>query len=203
MANIWLFLGTVALYSGIYWCLQKPQSVKAALSQFGLLAALCLPVNVNGYVLTVIGNAQGEKGVYSLCSLYQESQNGDTFSLVGLAGYQKAGHHAVTGIGLAGYQEAGNDAVTCFGLSGYQEAGNDAVTGVGLSGYQEAGNVAVTGAGLSGYQEAGNKANLGVGLSGYQKAGETALACLGLALFQKVKDKERTFGAFVSLKADK
>ena len=122
MENLMWFAATVSVYS-VVWCwIQMPKKLVGYAQRAGLLALLCAPVNINGNVFTMLGNAVSEKNVFSVCSLYQ-----------------KAGQNAVTFFGLSGYQSAGQDAVTFFGLSGYQSAGQDAMTGIGLAIYQRAG----------------------------------------------------------------
>jgi len=201
MENIWLFLLSVWVYSAVWGLIQTPPlPLKKLLKAVALIALLCLPLNIDGHVFTVIGNAKGEKGVYSLCSFYQESK-GNVFTIVGVGGYQKAGRDAATLIGLAGYQKAGRNAELGIGLAGYQKAGGDAATFMGLSGYQKAGKDAVFGIGLAGYQEAGEDAATLIGLTGYQKADNSAVA-ISIACYQNVAGKTRAFAAFSKLKKE-
>ncbi|MBI1998879.1 MAG: hypothetical protein HYS73_00910 [Parcubacteria group bacterium] len=195
MLNIWLFLVTATVYAWIgYISFLKVDSLQNFFLQrtgrhakvLGIAILLALPVNVGGYVWTIAGNASGEKGVYSLFSMYQHAEKGNTFSVLSFLGYQHAGNEAVTGFGVSGYQHAGENALTFIGVSGYQRAGNDAVTAIGVSGYQRAGKNAVT----------------AIGVSGYQRAGKNAVTAIGVGIYQKVPGKERTFGAFTTLKAD-
>ncbi len=109
MVNILLFLLTVATYSTLWiWDNGYAVGFRKRATVVALFSLLCLPFNINGYVLTVLGNAVGENGVYSIFSLYQKT-DGDAFTLLGLAGYQNAGRNAGTGIGLAIYQRVGNE----------------------------------------------------------------------------------------------
>lgn len=188
MTNLWLFLGTVAayfiaLYLWEHWSGGK-MSYKECRKLLATLALLCLPVNIGGNVFTVIGNATSEKGVYAVCSLYQNAGT-HAFSLVGLGGYQKADKHAITALGIAGYQYAGKDAVQLIGIAGYQHAGHETAVVIGIAGYQRAEQVAST----------------SFGLTGYQDGAEEAITLAGLAIYQRAGDKERTFGAFTRLKA--
>lgn len=134
MENILLFVLTVFLYSAIWIWLSPPGSFGKYVKRVALIALLSVPININGRVFTVIGNAAGEKSVFSVFSLYQRA-DGDAVTFLGLSGYQRAGNNAVTGAGISGYQRAGNEAVTILGLSGYQRAGN-AQTIVGIAFYQ-------------------------------------------------------------------
>ena len=156
MENLGLFVLTTLVYSGVWCYLKRPNGLLGYARRAGLMALLCLPININGNVFTVLGNAVSEKSVFSLCSLYQKAEK-DAGTIIGLSGYQSAGQNAVTFIGLSGYQKAGQTALTGIGLSGYQSAGRDAMTGFGLSGYQSAGQNAVTYIGLAVYQKAGQK----------------------------------------------
>jgi len=157
MTNLMLFALTTLTYFAIWCRLEKSRGLAGYAKKACLTALLCIPFNINGNIWTVLGNAESEKSIYSLCSLYQKAKN-----------------EAVTLIGLAGYQSAGQDAVTIFGFSGYQSAGQDARTDIGLAGYQSAGRDAIIIAGLSGYQSAGNYARNLFGLAIYQKAGENS-----------------------------
>jgi len=123
-----------------YFCVPESYNFRRTCKTIALIALLTLPVNVNGYVFTIAGNAVGEKGVYSLFSLYQKS-DGSVVTFIGLLGYQEAGHAALTFVGVSGYQRAGRDALAGIGLSGYQEAGRDARTLMGLSFLQRAGEL--------------------------------------------------------------
>ena len=90
MENIWLFLGTVAVYFGIWRLFDKPNGISQYLTRIGLIMALSVPLNINGNVFTVIGNAVSEKSVYAIASLYQHAGN-DALTWIGITGYQRAG----------------------------------------------------------------------------------------------------------------
>lgn len=174
MENIWLFLGTVILYSTLTLFIDhleynKPLYFrwKRFAKQVAIIALLVLPLNINGNIITIAGNAIAEKNIFSFFSLYQ-----------------KAGHDAFAIFSII-YQEAERDTVTMFGLT-YQKAGRDTVTGVGLAGYQKA----------------VRDTNIGIGLAGYQSAEREATSIIAIALYQRVGEKTRTFGAFSSLKKD-
>lgn len=140
MENMVLFAGSVVIYllligylvffGGAY----KPE-LKKLLKITAILALLCLPVNINGHVFTVMGMAKSEKNVFSGISVYQEGEN--VYSLFAIM--QVARNDAFAVFSPFAIQKAGNDAVTIFGISGYQRAGHDAITWVGISGYQVAG----------------------------------------------------------------
>jgi len=185
MENLLLFVGTVLFYLVIWWAMSVVTScwgISGWAKRVAILAILCVPLNINGNVWTIMGNAVSEKSVYSVFSFYQ-----------------KAGVDAKTIFTILGYQEAGGDAGILIGLGGYQEAGNDALTVLGVAGYQEAGGDAMVGLGLAGYQEASNDAFTFFGLAGYQEAEGTAQVAIGLAFYQKVAGKGRAFGALTAL----
>lgn len=98
-----LFLLTVVVYSAVWCWLSKPALLKEYAKRVALIALLCVPININGYVFTAIGNAASQKSVYSLFSLYQKADR-NAATLIGLAGYQKADNSALAGIGIAFYQ---------------------------------------------------------------------------------------------------
>ena len=191
MENIFLFITSVAVYWSA-WFFYSATSLKGYAKRAVLLALLCLPVNINGNVFTVAGNAVSEKSVYSVLSFYQDAGH-NAITILSLLGYQNAGHNAITGIGISLYQNASLDSAMIVGLSGYQNAGNDAGTFIGLSVYLNAGREAFNAIGLSGYQNAGRDAITLVGLSGYQKAVRGTII-LGVSLYQRVGDKSRSFG---------
>lgn len=220
MENLQLWLLTVLFYGFIVvaviafttdiFALYAKRCVKA----LAIVAVLTIPVNVNGYVFTVFGNAIGEKGMYSLASLYQKSggsavamflsgyqeAKSDAVTMIGISGYQRSKESTIMLAGIVGYQKAGRHALNSVGISGYQE-GDEALMMLGVSGYQKAGHNATTLMGLSGYQEAERDATTIIGVSGYQKAGRSVLAGIGLAFVQKAGSLTRVFGALASLYA--
>lgn len=202
MENLWIYSFTVLVYLIALLSLKVSGAwtLKQCLQKLALLAVLCLPLNINGNIWTVFGNAVSEKNVYSVCSLYQEAK-GDAISVVGLGGYQQAGQNAIIIAGISGYQLAKQEAVTGFGVAVYQKAAGPSML-VGLAGYQEGKDSALILIGLVGCQKGENSAAVGTGLAGYQKATKEVQAKIGLALYQQVKGKSRTFGAFTALKAD-
>ena len=119
MVNLWLFVLTFSTYSLVYWLLKRPQGFKSYVKRVFLLVLLTMPFNINGNVFTVIGNAESEKDVYSIFSLYQ-----------------RAGDDALTFIGVSFYQRARNEAVAYIGAVGYQKAGRKTSLGVALAAYQ-------------------------------------------------------------------
>lgn len=209
--NIWLFIGTVFAYA-VFWygsLIFKNAPERSTWSDFledsldivfgfslrkhagylGIIVLLALPVNINGYVFSIAGNAVGERGVYSLASFYQKS-GGDAFSVLGF-----------------GYQEATKDALVIAGISIYQKA-ETVWFGFGISGYQEATEEeeGKDGAGvlfgISAYQKSSSIAWVAVGISGYQEATAGVVTLLGVTVYQKAGEKTRAFGAIVPLKAD-
>ena len=141
MENIFLFVLTVVTYFSVWNFIKftsKPDGVAKYLKRIALIALLALPININGNVYTVAGNATAKENVISLFSLYQ-----------------RAGKNAITILGPS-YQQAGQDAVTIIGLS-YQRAGEDAVTGVGFMAYQQASYMAKVPIAIALYQRVGEK----------------------------------------------
>ncbi len=205
MKNIALFAVTVPGYFGLWWWLGgAPEEVSGYAFQLGILALLCAPWNINGNIWTVLGNAESEKSIYSLCSLYQKAGK-HAVTIIGVSSQQHAERNAVMGIGISFLQNAGLHAVTFIGISLYQNAGQDAVTFVGLSLYQDAEQDAYTGIGLSLYQDAEQDAYMGIGISLYQNAVAKADVPCGVALYQAIENEKgarvsRAFGVFSFLK---
>lgn len=182
MTNLIIFGVTVVLYYAVSLVVKRPESIKNYFTRFILLAFLCMPININDNIFTVIGNATSEKNIYSIASLYQKAEK-DAVAIV-----------------AAGYQKAGQDAVILWGVAGDQQAGRDAIVGIiGVVGHQQSGRVAVVGTGIAGYQFA-PKVGIAIGISGYQKATEMTESDLAIACYQKVGKKEKAFGMFSTLK---
>ena len=156
MENILLFAITAGTYSFVWFFFTDPAHWTKHIKRIALIALLVLPLNINGNVFTIAGNATAEKSVYSVLSLYQRAEQ-DAVTLFGLAGYQQAGHSAETGIGLVVYQQAGQNAGVGIGIVGYQQPGQNAGVGIGLVGYQQAGHIAETGIAIALYQRVGEK----------------------------------------------
>ncbi len=136
MKNIALFVVTVAGYFGLWWYFGgAPEGIVEYALRLGLLAFLSAPWDVGGNIWTVLGNAESEKSVYSLFSLYQKAGN-DAFVVVGVSLYQKAGNDAAVFIGVSLYQKAGNDAAVFIGVSLYQKAERSASATCGFAIYQ-------------------------------------------------------------------
>lgn len=143
MENILLFLVTVTVYFTTIVCLDSYKSNKSiwnyswkkSAKRLAFVALLALPLNINGNVFTIAGNATADKNMFSFFSLYQNAgQNAGT--VLGLA-YQNAGQDAGTFFGLA-YQNARQDAVTVFGLA-YQKAKMSAKVPLAIALYQRVG----------------------------------------------------------------
>lgn len=83
MNNIELFVATTAVYF-IIWKLSQifsldPDviSLQRIFRELAIIALLCLPLNINGNVFTVLGNAESPKNAYSVFSLYQKAGTAD------------------------------------------------------------------------------------------------------------------------------
>jgi len=203
--NIVLWLASFLLYGNLFLLARSTlrgmeASVRQSVTTLGIAALLTLPINVDGNVFTLFGNAAGEKGVYSISSFYQRS-GGDALTIIGLGGYQEAEQDTTTVLGITGYQKAGQNAALDIGLAGYQKAKQNATLYLGLAGYQKAGQNVVTLAGVAGYQKAGQNAALGIGLAGYQEADQEVVTLIGVAGYQRVGPATRTFGALAPLSA--
>lgn len=188
MTNLVLFAATIALYFGVYYLYlgKKPEVNRGTnLSILAWITLLSLPVNINGHVFTVFGNAVGEKGVYSIASLYQRASDNDGNVLALLS---------------SGYQRA-STTFTLAGVSGYQQAEEFAMVGIGASGYQQA-DITLTFCGLSGHQRAEKHALIVFGVSGYQRAENKASTVVGLAFYQKVQSQSRAFAVWSPLEAE-
>lgn len=119
--NISFWVGSVILYSFVWFLWDSaPPFLGKWLKRTALIALLCLPININGNVFTVMGNATSEKSVYALFSIYQKAGQ-NAFTFFGLSGYQNAGQNAAIVVGLSGYQKAGNKARTIIGVALYQK----------------------------------------------------------------------------------
>ncbi|MBI2057466.1 MAG: hypothetical protein HYT63_00560 [Candidatus Yanofskybacteria bacterium] len=152
------------------------------LKKLGIIILLCLPVNINGNVFTIMGNAIAEKSVYSVLSFYQKATDGVVFSFFGLGNVQFAKEDTFVFLGLPSYQKAGNAAFVFAGFPLYQEA-NEIFVAFGGAAIQKSKEFSAVFLGIVGYQNSGKKA-------------ETALA---MALYQKVQDKDRSFAFFSTL----
>ncbi|MEK7178723.1 MAG: hypothetical protein AAB727_00515 [Patescibacteria group bacterium] len=189
MENLWIFAATVSVYFFALLVLHRakynaPMTSRQALKRLGILLLVCVPLNTNGYVFTIAGNAVGEKGVCSLFSLYQKT-SGTAFTVATPFVWQEGESTAVVA-GIAGNQKAGRNAFLFVGIAANQTAG------------KEAGVVF----GIAGNQKSGGSAGVMVGIAGNQEAEKEAFTILGIAVHQKVKDKERTFGALYPLTAE-
>lgn len=215
MDNLWFFVLTVMVYSATwyyvslyfydivgthntnkYYGLKVP--ISTWLKRFAVVALLAMPINIDGNVFTVIGNAKAEKSIYSVASVYQnagknavafisapvifQKAGGWAFTFLGIT-FQNAEHDANMGLGISIRQTAGDDAMLIVGISLYQQAGRDAVAIGGISVYQMAKEGAVLAVGLSGYQNARDTLMLG-GISGYQKAIGNTISGMGISIYQ-------------------
>jgi len=215
VVNILLFLVSTIVYFTL-WCIvtNKPQkSIRQRLKELAIVALLCLPLNINGSVFTVLGNIESSKNVFSLFSVYQRAENDahslfgsivqeaghDASVLVGLTGYQKAGNEASILVGVAGYQEAKNISGVLLGVSGVQESGR-AYHIVGLVGYQKATDLSGVLCCFAGIQHGNNSAGLLLGLVIYQASQKESATYLSMALYQKVREQDRSFAIWSQLK---
>lgn len=178
-----------------------------------VVALLCLPLNINGNVFTILGNAKSSKDIYSAFSLYQNAKidavsifgtvfqkaDRDAFVIIGIAGYQEAGHDAFLGGGLSGYQKGGNDVGAFFGISAFQKSSGDIVNLIGLVGYQEAGKVAATLCCFAGVQNSGNESAIPLGLIVYQNSEKRSETHLSMALYQRAGTQDGAFAVWSQL----
>src|SRR3989338_1106592 len=165
MKNLALFVATVAGYFGIWWYFGgAPEGFSGYAMRLGILALLSAPFNVKGTIWTVLGNAESEKSIYSLFSLYQKAGQ-HAFMFCGVALYQDARWDAFVGFGVALYQRAGQDAGVFCGVAFYQRAGQDAGVFCGVAFYQRAGAQTETPYGLAVIQTVGR----GIGASAQSK----------------------------------
>lgn len=144
MTNLALFCATFVVYFIVSCLLVKPGATDEKqpflcmainyLKRAGWVALLCAPFTIMGNVVTVLGNVESQKGIISLCSIYQKAK-GDATALV-FSGWQSAGGNAVTGV-FSVAQVAGKDSVSGI-FAMYQSAGRDVGIGIGFSGYQTA-----------------------------------------------------------------
>lgn len=225
MTNIYLWGATTLIYWFVLQCWMYPKDrtestldylsdvilTTEGLKSFGVVALLCLPLNINGNVFTFFGNVhnQGVKNVYSVWSLYQTAEN-DAFSMIGTA-YQKAGRDATVILVGSVYQEAGRDALVGIGLSGFQKAGHDANVAGGIVFRQTSANNSLVFMGVSLVQKAGEcacsiigvnliqngkQAGVGLGLSVYQHGSETTETYVSMALYQRAGNQVRNFAVW-------
>ncbi|MDO8676751.1 MAG: hypothetical protein Q7K16_03865 [Candidatus Azambacteria bacterium] len=137
MENILIFAVTAAVYYFVWFFFTDPVGWKKQINRIALVAFLTLPLNIDGNVFTVIGNATSEKNVYSLSSVYQKAEK-DTFTLISLLGTQRAGQDAITIIGFSRYQQS-KKSVIGIGFVGYQRAEQEATTVLAVALYQRVG----------------------------------------------------------------
>ena len=208
MENLWLYLCSVVVYFLVWllivfynFCYDRkvsPFVFAKWRKTLGIIALLCIPFNFGGYVFTVMGNAVGEKAVYSIFSVYQNSPNGNTVAVFGLPIIQKSGNEAVVLVGIAN-QKAENNAAVAVGIAN-QKAENEAFVLVGIAN-QKSGKDAAVFAGIAN-QKAENEAVVLVGISVMQVSKTRARTVLGIALYQRVRDKVRTFAVWSALTVD-
>ncbi len=102
MENLALFVLTTILYYAIWSTLinnaNTATDFKEESKSLAVIALLCLPLNINGNVFTVFGNASSSKNIYSVFSIYEKAEV-DAFSVFGGL-QQKAGHDAAVIIGF-------------------------------------------------------------------------------------------------------
>jgi hypothetical protein len=136
MKNVLLWIGTTVFYFALLCAVGGPMVSSHLGLTLLIVALLCAPFNINGNIFTILGNAESEKNIFSIFSLYQRADRG-AYNILGLSLYQRAGRDAYSSFGLSLYQRADEDAVNFLGLSIYQRAGRDAYS-IGLSLYQRA-----------------------------------------------------------------
>ncbi len=184
MENFSIFAVTVIFYFLVVVIFKGfPETLRSYVKNAVIIALLCLPININGNVYTLIGNAKGEENVTSVFSVYQDAEK--HASTLILIGYQHSGENARAGF-FVGKQSAEKKAFSVF-FAGSQHAKekagafvgvfltqksdtDDALLLLGISAKQEAEGLSLTGIGIVGYQTASEQAGLVAGISGYQKA---------------------------------
>lgn len=192
MENISLFVTSIIIYflvTEIY----EPTSfflffdvfdVSRGLKKLGIIALLCLPINIDGNVFTVAGNAVAEKNIFSVFSFFQEAKNGSAVSILGIGNVQIVEKNALTFLGFPFYQRA-NRAFVAFGGAIFQVSKEMSTVNLGIAVYQR--SEKTTG--------------IDMGIAGYQNAGKKAESLFALTLYQKVQNKNRSFAVFSSLTA--
>jgi hypothetical protein len=143
MVNIILFVISVSLYYVAYnlarrFLLYNPMTVTKNMKVLAIITLLCIPLNVNGNIFTVLGNAHG-RNVISILSFYQKAEQ-DIFSISGFLNYQDAGNDAVILVGFPTIQKSKDESILMAGISGYQRSNNLSTTILGFSIYQKAGD---------------------------------------------------------------
>ena len=223
MANLVLFVITTLTYWLAYWLYENWFTLIENVSFFNknnfkhlaITSLLCLPLNINGNVFTVLGNihSTGVKNVFSVFSVYQNAEENvsSIASVVQISGndsrsilgpfYQDAGGNADAFLSVSLYQKAGRgSALTIFGVSVLQESTKkSAVIFIGGSMFQVSNQkdpqknafVAVL-FGFAGLQTAKN-VFVFAGISGTQKAINNAYHFVGFNLIQYAK-AESNFG---------
>ncbi len=185
MNNLTIFFANVTLFFLIWFFVITPekfQSLAYYIKGLAIVALLCMPLNINGTVITVLGSAQA-KNVISVFSVHQDAED-KAFALVG-SGYQRAGKSATTLFGFSVYQMADKTNMLA-GASFCQKSKSGATVWVGFSGHQEASEgSATTFIGFSGFQKASKDANMFAGVSLCQKAKQSVFLAIGFSVFQK------------------
>lgn len=148
-----------------------------------IMTLLCMPINIGGSIFTVLGNAQSEKNIYAILSLYQNAKE-DAVSLVNLGGYQKAGGVAMTLLGASSYQE-----------------GQQTLLFAGFAGYQKAKSLAITMFGVALCQTSERSAIMGFGVAGYQYGTKISGAPVAFVFSQKTGEEHRAFALFSTLES--
>jgi hypothetical protein len=117
MENLLIFAITLLSYFSVSYVIKRPANL---IRRLAFITILTIPFNFNGHVITLFGNGVGEKGIYSILSLYQASSTsskGDAWSLFSL--YQSSGNNCVSIFGSA-IQKC-KYSINLFGISLYQE----------------------------------------------------------------------------------
>ena len=185
--NIVLFTTSVLVYTVAYFTVgifyfRTLLTVRKILKIMFIFALLCLPLNINGHVLTIAGNAVGEQGVFSLFSFYQKAENGAAVSILSIFNSQIAKRDALSVIGFPAYQKSGYTSTVVIGGSLIQKAKKESSILLGASIVQKA-----------------EITNLLCGVALRQNAKKEARIGAGLVFLQKVDKKERAFAFFSAL----
>lgn len=190
---------------------------KDVLRALGMFTLLCLPLNINGNVFTVLGNVHstGVKNAYSVFSLYQNAEynayslfgalyqkadKGDAVTIVGLFPNQIAGNNAAVVIGVTPFQRADKNAGTGLGVSLYQKAGNNARVILGINGWQYGRSSYVDG-GISVYQKSKEKSSLFLGLTVVQNSEKLSMNGPAMSVYQRAGNQSRAFAVWSTLQA--
>lgn len=210
MTNIVLFVLTTIFYRLVWFLCNWSDKYydddwnpfkRRGFKRLAITALLCLPLNINGNVFTVLGNVHstdGVKNITSVFSMYQNAEN-NAFALASIV--QKSGNDSFSFFGSL-YQNAGREAMVLAGLSIFQKSiDSGAIILMGGVVQQEAKERAAIGVGIAGRQIS-NKPHLYFGFAAYQYGSSAAETRFAMALFQQAGQKNRSFAVWSRLEAE-